>query len=181
MAQLVGPNKGVVIGGRLTEPGTRRTRSILKNSTPLVAESAFHPKNTAVNTRRNSQVAVADSRYFAAAAQQLHTSNPARHIIVPRRQSRYFDETCVQVPDSERAVPETSPEPHDYANGSQLAVLRRTSEAVWTSVESLPRTRPRDLGALTRSVSREHGTMSQSMRARRRPSLPYRSPTKVVA
>ncbi|KAK0354717.1 hypothetical protein LTR91_016550 [Friedmanniomyces endolithicus] len=160
---------------------TRRTRSILKNSTPLVAESAFHPKNTAVNTRRNSQVAVADSRYFAAAAQQLHTSNPARHIIVPRRQSRYFDETCVQVPDSERAVPETSPEPHDYANGSQLAVLRRTSEAVWTSVESLPRTRPRDLGALTRSVSREHGTMSQSMRARRRPSLPYRSPTKVVA
>ena len=99
---------------------------------------------------------------------------------MPRRQSRYFDEACVQVPDSKRAVPETSPEPPDYTNGSQLAVLRRTSEAVWTSVESLPTTRPRDLGVLTRTESREHGTVSQT-RGSRRPSLPFRSPMKTCA
>ncbi len=75
MAQLVGPNKEVVIEGRLTESGTRRSRSILKNSTPLVTESAFHPKNTAVNTRRNGQVAVAESRYFAAATSQPQRSS----------------------------------------------------------------------------------------------------------
>ncbi|KAK1060612.1 hypothetical protein LTR74_011745 [Friedmanniomyces endolithicus] len=162
---------------------TRRTRSILKNSTPLVAESAFHPKNTAANTRRNSQVAVApasESRYFTAAAQQLDIPDPDRHMIVPRRRSRYFDEACVQVPDSERAIPETSPSPPDYTDASQLAVLRRTSEAVWTSVESLPTTGPRGGGGLTRTVSREHGTMSRSGGSRG-PSLPFRSPTKVVA
>ncbi|KAK1082735.1 hypothetical protein LTR33_003716 [Friedmanniomyces endolithicus] len=54
---------------------TRRSRSILKNSTPLVTESAFHPKNTAVNTRRNGQVAVAESRYFAAATSQPQRSS----------------------------------------------------------------------------------------------------------
>ncbi|KAK0301083.1 hypothetical protein LTR54_000650 [Friedmanniomyces endolithicus] len=162
---------------------TRRTRSILKNSTPLVAESAFHPKNTAANTRRNSQVAVApasESRYFTAAAQQLDIPDPDRHMIVPRRRSRYFDEACVQVPDSERAIPETSPSPPDYTDASQMAVLRRTSEAVWTSVESLPTTGPRGGGGLTRTVSREHGTMSRSGGSRG-PSLPFRSPTKVVA
>ncbi|KAK0253211.1 isopentenyl-diphosphate delta-isomerase idi1 [Friedmanniomyces endolithicus] len=158
---------------------THRPRSILKNSTPLAAENAFHSKNTAMNTRRNSQVAVAESRYFVAAAQQLHIPDPARHIIVPRRRSRYFNEAHIQVPDSERAVPETSPEPPDHTNGSQLAVLRRTSEVFWTSFERLPMTEPKSSGGLTRTVSREHGTMSHSRRSARRPSSPFQSPTKI--
>ncbi|KAK3681485.1 hypothetical protein LTR37_020899, partial [Vermiconidia calcicola] len=153
-----------------------RPRSILKNSTPLVPDSTTRPEETAANTRRNSVVDIGESRYFSDAVNQLSAPDPARHTIVPRRRSSYFEHGFeeVEVPDTDRAIPETSPQPNDYVNFPDLNVLRRSSEAVWTS--SLPRA-SKNLQALTRSVSREHGTLSQSVR--RRPSTTFQSPTKV--
>ena len=161
-------------------PGPRRTRSILKNSTPLAPDStSFRLEDTEANTRRNSRlVEVDDSRYFAAAALELlDVPDPSKHQYV-RRRSAYFDPAAVEVPDSGRVIPETSPQqPGDFANTSQLALLKRTSETVWTS-QSLPAA-PKNLKALTRTVSMENGTLSQSRR--RRPSLPFQSPSKVCA
>jgi len=123
-------------------------------------------------------VEVDDSRYFAAAALELlDVPDPSKHQYV-RRRSAYFDPAAVEVPDSGRVIPETSPQqPGDFANTSQLALLKRTSETVWTS-QSLPAA-PKNLKALTRTVSMENGTLSQSRR--RRPSLPFQSPSKVCA
>ncbi|KAK3650144.1 isopentenyl-diphosphate delta-isomerase idi1 [Elasticomyces elasticus] len=159
----------------------RRTRSILKNSTPIISDTIYRLEDTAANTRRNSMVVEAnDSRYFASAAEQLAVPDPEKHQIVPRRRSNWNGADAnndVQVEDSEQIIPETSPGPPDYTNSTQLAVLRRTSENVWVS-QSAP-TIPKDLKALTRAVSREHGTVSQSRR--RKISLPFHSPTKVQA
>ncbi|EME40859.1 hypothetical protein DOTSEDRAFT_27460 [Dothistroma septosporum NZE10] len=84
----------------------------------------------------------------------------------------------VQIYDSEARILATSPEPPNYTDStsSQLHTLRKAADTTWTSSESLPRA-AKDLKALTRSVSREHGTLSQSVR--RRPSLPFQSPTKI--
>ncbi|KAK6409557.1 isopentenyl-diphosphate delta-isomerase idi1 [Elasticomyces elasticus] len=158
----------------------RRTRSILKNSTPLISDIIYRLEDTAANTRRNSMVVEAnDSRYFASAAEQLAVPDPEKYQIVPRRRSNWNAADAanyhVQVEDSEQIIPETSPGPPDYTNSSQLAVLRRTSENVWLSQNAL--TIPKDLKALTRTVSREHGTVSQSRR--RKISLSFQSPTKV--
>ncbi|KAK5674547.1 isopentenyl-diphosphate delta-isomerase idi1 [Elasticomyces elasticus] len=160
-------------------PHVRRTRSILKNSTPIISDTIYRLEDTAANTRRNSMVVEAnDSRYFASAAEQLAVPDPEKHQIVPRRRSNWnAADYYVQVEDSEQIIPETSPGPPDYTNNSQLAVLRRTSENVWVS-QSAP-TIPKDFKALTRTVSREHGTVSQSRR--RKISLPFHSPTKVQA
>lgn len=152
-----------------------RPRSILKNSTQVVPESTTREEHTQANTRRNSMIDLAEeSGYFSNAARTLREPSVTNHRIVPRR-SIYFDSARVQVPDSESAVPETSPEPPDYTNASQLKMLQRADEAVYTS-QSLP-TASRDLRTLTRSVSREHGTLSQAVR--RRPSLPFQSPVVV--
>ena len=156
-----------------------RPRSILKNGTPMVPDSTTMPEQTASNTRRNSIVDLNESKYFAVASNPLHEPDPARHIIIPRRPS-YFNYAEVEVPDSDRMVPETSPARTRYTNDLQLNVLRRTSEAVWTSLSSNTghtTKNPTDLKTLTRSVSREHGTLSQAVR--RRPSLSFHSPTKV--
>ncbi|KAK5692988.1 isopentenyl-diphosphate delta-isomerase idi1 [Elasticomyces elasticus] len=157
----------------------RRTRSILKNSTPIISDTIYRLEDTAANTRRNSMVVEAnDSRYFASAAEQLAVPDPEKHQIVPRRRSNWNGADAnndVQVEDSEQIIPETSPGPPDYTNSTQLAVLRRTSENIWVSQSA--RTIPKDLKALTRTVSREHGTVSQSRR--RKISLSFQSPTKV--
>ncbi|KAK5709305.1 isopentenyl-diphosphate delta-isomerase idi1 [Elasticomyces elasticus] len=158
----------------------RRTRSILKNSTPIISDTIYRLEDTAANTRRNSMVVEAnDSRYFASAAEQLAVPDPEKHQIVPRRRSNWNAADAanyhVQVEDSEQIIPETSPGPPDYTNSTQLAVLRRTSENVWVS-RNAP-TIPKDLKALTRTMSREHGTVSQSRR--RKISLSFQSPTKV--
>ncbi|KAK4900601.1 isopentenyl-diphosphate delta-isomerase idi1 [Elasticomyces elasticus] len=159
----------------------RRTRSILKNSTPIISDTIHRLEDTAANTRRNSMVVEAnDSRYFASAAEQLAVPDPEKHQIVRRRRSNWNSADSnhnVQVEDSEQIIPETSPGPPDYTNSTQLAVLRRTSENVWVS-QSAP-TIQKDLKALTRTVSREHGTVSQSRR--RKISLSFQSPTKVQA
>ena len=152
-----------------------RPRSILKHSTQLVTNSTIRPEETAANTRRNSLIEIGESRYFTDAANALRAPDPARHQIVPRRRSSYFDHREVEVLDSDRIVPETSPEPPDYTNASDLSVLRGSSEAARIS-SSLPRV-TKDLKTLTRSVSREYGTVSQSVR--RKPSLPFQSPAKV--
>ncbi|KAK3721067.1 hypothetical protein LTR37_003357 [Vermiconidia calcicola] len=153
-----------------------RPHSILKNTTPMVPDSTTRPEETAANTRRNSVVDVSESRYFSDAINLLSAPDPARHKVVPRRRSSYCEHGFqeVEVPDTDRAIPETSPQSNDYVNFQDLNVLRRSSEAVWTS--SLPRA-SKNLQALTRSVSREHGTLSQSVR--RRPSMTFQSPTKV--
>jgi hypothetical protein len=172
---------------RLQQPGSgvlppHRPRSILKNSTPMIPDSTTMPEQTAANTRRNSIIDLNKSRYFTVASNALKGPDPARHIIIPRRPS-YFNYTDVEVPDSDRMIPETSPErlryTSDYTEDHQLNVLRRTSEAVWTSSSNTghPKKALTDLKTLTRSVSREHGTLSQSVR--RRPSLPFSSPTKI--
>lgn len=155
----------------------RRVRSILKNSS-VVPDSTPAPEHTEANTRRNSMIGieVEESRYFTNAADAKF--DPARHIVVPRRRSAYLDHQ-VEVLDSDHVVPETSQSQFDYTNDAQLNVLRRTSDAVWTSAADVGAEdkASRELTALTRSVSREHGTLSQSVR--RRPSLPFRSPTKI--
>ncbi|KAK5136647.1 hypothetical protein LTR08_002661 [Meristemomyces frigidus] len=162
-----------------------RPRSILKNSTPIVPESTYGVEDTAANTRRNSRRRTTmvdieeDSRYFAQASGALRAPDPATHKVMPRRKpSSYFDNSYVQVEDSERVILETSPqlEARDYTAASQLGVLRQDAEVIWTSRQSLP-TVPRDLKSLTRTVSRENGTVSQSVK--RRPSLPFHSPTKM--
>jgi hypothetical protein len=153
----------------------RRLPSILKNSTPMFPDSTSRPEHTQANTRRNSFVQIEESRYFAGAADALRDLDPARHKIIHRRPS-YFDFGEVHVPDSDHVVPETSPDRLQYTSNAQLSILRRTSEAVWTS--STDTNMARDLKTLTRSVSREHGTLSQSVR--RRPSVPFQSPKKVL-
>ena len=153
-----------------------RPRSILKNSTPAVPDSTTRPEETAANTRRNSIVDISESRYFTDAASALRAPDPARHKVVPRRPSCFRnDEAEIEIFDTDAVVTETSPEAPAYMDMSDLHVLRRSSEAVWTS-SSLPRPAT-DLKTLTRSVSRENGTLSQCVR--RRPSLPFQSPTKV--
>ena len=149
-----------------------RLRSILKNSTPAALDDTTTAEQTATNTRRNSMIDPEESRYFTNAAEQLASTSTA---MVVRRRSSYFNEPVVEVEDSDQVVPETSPGPSDFTNANQLKVLRHSSEAMWSS--SLP-TAPKDLKLLTRTVSREYGTLSQSA-LRRRPSLPFNSPTKV--
>lgn len=141
----------------------------------MVPDSTCRPEDTAANTRRNSMVLAEDSRYFANATDVLRSPDPTRHKIMPRRSS-YFDTPHVQVAHSGGVVLETSPpEPPDYTIPHQLSVLHRSSESVYTS-QSLP-TVSKDLKTLTRTVSREHGTLSQSVK--RRPSLPFQSPVKM--
>lgn len=157
---------------------TKRPRSILKNGSQAVDASTTPAEQTAANTRRNSTVELSESRYFTDAADMLRKADPTKHKIVPRRRSSYFDD--VEMLDSQAVIPETSTpqsdaEMLDFNETSHLAVLRRTAEAEWT-LQSLPK-ESRDLRTLTRSVSRGHGTLSQS--TRRRPSLPFQSPTKV--
>ena len=159
---------------RVGQQRSRRLPSILKNSTPMVPDSTSRPEYTEANTCRNSFVDLEESRYFAGAADALRDFDPARHKIVPRR-PLYFDFAEVHVPDSDHIVPDTSPDRRQYTSDAQLSVLRRTSEAVWTS--STDNTTAKDLKTLTRSVSREHGRLGQSIR--RKPSLPFQSPKKV--
>lgn len=155
--------------------------SILKNANQATPVCTNQAEDTTANTRRNSTTEMSESRYFIDAADMLRKADSSTHKIVPRRKSSYFDD--VQMLYSEAVVAETSttgPHPDadllDYASASDLAVLRRTWELEHTS-QSLP-TIPKDLKTLTRLVSRGHGTLSQSMR--RRPSLPFQSPTKVT-
>ena len=170
-----GPNRLGEQFQAVGQPRRHRPRSILKNCAQVVPDSTTMPEQTAANTRRNSMVDAAESTYFTKAANILRSPDPTRHKIIPRRRSSYIDRADVQVVNSEAAVPETFLEPPEYTTLSDLNVLRRSSEAVWTS-SSLP-TAVKDLKTLTRSVSREHGTLSQSMR--RRPSLPFQSTNKI--
>lgn len=149
--------------------GEPRPRSILKNSTPIIASST-RLQDTAANTRRNSKVEVEESRYFTTAADILRVPYSSTHRVIPRRLS-YLHSSRVEVAGSERFVLETSPQPPDYTNASQL----ETSDKAWPCRKLA--TVPKDLKALTRTISREHGTLSQS--SRRRSSLPFRSPTKL--
>ncbi len=104
----------------------------------------------------------------------LRAPDPARHVIMPRRQFSYFDDEQLQVFRTDGWLPETSLEPANYVAESELTVLRRSADGVWTS--GLPLVE-RDLSTLTRSVSRDFGTLSQAVR--RKPSLAFRLPTKV--
>jgi protein tyrosine phosphatase len=120
---------------------------------------------------------VEESRYFNAAKDQLDSqgdSTPTKQTIIRKKSSsRFF--YPIEVPYSEEVVRETSPQKPDYTNTSQLHVLRRTNEAFWTSSAAIvPQT---DLRSLTRSVSKDNGTLSQSVR--RRSSLRFQSPMKV--
>lgn len=149
-------------------------RSILKNSTPHISSDTNRPESTAANTRRNSMVDVEESRYFSAAKEQLDSTTTKPTIIRKKSSSRFF--APIEVPYSDEMVLETSPRKSDYTNKSQLHLLKRTNEAMWTSSAGpVPQT---DLASLTRSVSRENGTLSQSVR--RRSSLRFQSPKQLV-
>jgi hypothetical protein len=141
----------------------------------MIPDSTTRPEETVANTRRNSNVDISESRYFTEASEALRVPDPARHIIVPRRRSSYFEHEGVEILDSEAAIPETSLEPAGYVMETNLNIPRKHDGAVWTS-SCVPREESY-LKALTSSVSREHGTISQSVR--RRPSLGFRSPTKI--
>jgi hypothetical protein len=149
-------------------------RSILKNSTPHISSDTNRSESTAANTRRNSMVDVEESRYFSAAKDQLESTTANHTIIRKKSNSRFCDP--IEVPYSDEMVLETSPRKSDYTSKSQLHLLKRTNEALWTSSAAVvPQT---DLGSLTRSVSKENGTLSQSVR--RRSSLRFMSPKKVI-
>jgi hypothetical protein len=149
-------------------------KSILKNSKPHVSSDTNRSESTAANTRRNSMVDLEESRYFSAAKTQLE-STPAKHTIIRKKSNSRFHDP-IEVPYSDEMVLETSPKKPEYTNGSQLHLLRRTNEALWTSSAAMvPQT---DLASLTRTVSRENGTLSQSVR--RRSSLRFQSPKKLV-
>ena len=141
-----------------------QTRSILKNSnsTPHVSSEITRPESTAANTRRNSTIEVEQSRYFSFAKDQLDESLEAPVVIRKKSgSSRYY--APIEVPYSDDMVPETSPkELVSYTDARQLHTLKRTREAMWTSsAVPVPET---DLRSLTRSVSRNNGTLSQSVR-----------------
>lgn len=154
-------------------------RSILKNNIPQTSSENNQPESTAANTRRNSVVPMEESRYFSQAGDQLASSSPSRDKIL-RKKSNTRTYAPIQVPFSDEIVPETSPRKEGVGGDDRVAaaaparLLRRTSEAAWfssTNQYSLP---ARDLRDLTRSVSKENGTLSQSVRRRR--SMPFRSP-----
>lgn len=145
-------------------------------------------------TRRHNMAITLENvnaSYFGMASNQLHHSRQeaesqqrrtnnrpdvaASHFFAQRRR-----EAEIHVPGSSRAVPETSPDRKaDYMTelGQSLNVVLRNEETMWTSSQSLPIAKPeKSLKSLTRSVSREYGTLSQA--GRRRPSLPFQSPVK---
>jgi hypothetical protein len=119
-------------------------------------------------------VDVEESRYFSAAKDQLDSTSTKPIIIRKKSSSRFYEP--IEVPYSDEMVLETSPRKQDYANKSQLHLLKRTNEALWTS--SAAPVAQTDLASLTRSVSRENGTLSQSVR--RRSSLRFQSPKKPI-
>ena len=147
-----------------------RTRSILKNSTPYVSSQSTRPESAAANTRRNSTIEVKQSRYFSAAKDQLDTTSLEAPVVTRRKSgSRFYASTEVSYSDD--MVPETSPK-NNYTDTTQLHMLKRTHEAVWTSsVVPVPET---DLRSLTRSVSRNNGTLSQS--EGRRSNMQFQDP-----
>ncbi|GAB7325880.1 hypothetical protein MBLNU13_g09948t1 [Cladosporium sp. NU13] len=155
----------------LDRTSSAQPRSILKNSTPHISSDTNRPECTAANTRRISIVDVEESRYFSAAKDQLDSASSKR---TKRSSSRFYEP--IEVPYSDEMVFETSPRKSDYTNNSHLHLLKRTNEALWTS--SVAPVRQTDLGSLTRSVSRNNGTLSQSVR--RRSSLRFQSPKKLV-
>ena len=113
------------------EQQRRRTRSILKNSTSMVPDSTSAPEHTEANTRRNSMVEVKESRYFTSATNNLHHIDLARRVIMPRRQSSYFNYRArqdIEIPASDHVVPETSPQRLHYTDDGPPNMLRRTSE-----------------------------------------------------
>jgi hypothetical protein len=162
---------------QIGETPSMQPRSIIKNGTPHISSESNRPESTAANTRRNSMVDVEESRYFSAAKDQLDSqlnTIPTKQTIIRKKSSsRFF--YPIEVPYSEDVVRETSPQKPDYTNTSQMHLLRRTNEALWTSSAAIvPQT---DLRSLTRSVSKDNGTLSQSVR--RRSSLRFQSPMKV--
>lgn len=149
-------------------------RSILKNGTPHIPSDTNRPESTAANTRRNSLADVEESRYFSAAKDRLDSTSAKPTIIRKKSSSRFFEP--IEVPYSDEMVLETSPKKADYTNRSQLHLLKRTNEVLWTSSAApVPQT---DLRSLTRSVSKDNGTLSQSVR--RRSSLRFQSPKKLI-
>jgi hypothetical protein len=158
----------------LGRTSSTQPKSILKNGTPHISSDTNRPESTAANTRRNSMVDVEESRYFSAAKDQLDSASTKHTIIRKKSSSRFFEP--IEVPYSDEMVLETSPKKLDYTNRSQLHLLKRTNEALWTSSAApVPQT---DLRSLTRSVSRDNGTLSQSVR--RRSSLRFQSPKQLV-
>lgn len=175
--------EGLVRSSNRNRPGNQiafgrsasiQPRSILKNNTPHISSDSNRPESTAANTRRNSMVDVEESRYFSAAKDQLDSTPTKQPIIRKKSSSRFYNQ--IEVPYSDEMVLETSPKKPDYTNASQMHLLKRTNEALWTSSAALvPQT---DLRSLTRSVSKENGTLSQAVR--RRSSRRFQSPKKVV-
>ncbi|SMR58551.1 unnamed protein product [Zymoseptoria tritici ST99CH_1E4] len=167
----------------------RRPRSILRNHTPSTGDGTTGREFTSANTRRNSIVTTEDSHYFGTATGMLNHRS-----VQPRTNSRrvvtqlahdtaaldYFARKRreVHVVDSESVIPETSPErrPRDYITNLGSQMLLRAQENPMSSSEALPEV-PKNLKTLTRTVSRDNGTLSQAVR--RRSSLPFQSPTKV--
>lgn len=154
----------------LDQGSSIQPRSILKNSTPCIRSDSNRPESTAANTRRNSFIDLEESGYFSAAKDQLDSEPYRQPIIRKKSSSRFFEP--VQVPYSDEMVLETSPRKPKYGDGSSMHLLRRTDEAVWTS--SAARVPQTDLRSLTRSVSRDNGTLSQSVR--RRSSIKFQTP-----
>ncbi|KAF2488105.1 hypothetical protein BDY17DRAFT_23815 [Neohortaea acidophila] len=87
----------------------QRLRSILKNSSLATPSNTHHSGLTKANTRWNSRPEASDeSPYFTTATEELRRGSR------PRRRSSYFVDQNVQILDSDRIVPETSPSRFEY-------------------------------------------------------------------
>lgn len=153
---------------------------------PVESSEPLSPAYETESGKFNDAFELDQGRYFSTAArmlrdQALHRprvikqrSSEARRASYLRQREGFVPGSDAVVLETSTAVRETSPDPPDHTDFRKMDIPKRTSSTMCTS--NLPRI-SRDLKTLTRTVSKEHGTLSQSAR-RRRPSLPFQSPVK---
>ena len=156
----------------------RRPRSILKSTTQSSLQSSIRHEDTDANTRRNSAANFRRSRYFEDTVESLARIDPTRMVVLPRGHASAPEHAAVQVPFTDHMVKETSPErppggeTHSFVDG-----VRKKPSGTSPAKPALS-TGTKDLKSLTRSVSRQFGTLSQS--SGKRPSLRFQSPAKAA-
>ncbi|GAB7361770.1 hypothetical protein MBLNU230_g1814t1 [Neophaeotheca triangularis] len=156
-----------------------RPRSILKSSFHPISRATTRPEDTGSNTRRNTLTQAASSRYFTTAQDELtspdgeSTPRPGTNKKV-RRQSTFLDlEYELHTLPDDSGVDGSA----NFTGSGQLYSLSKTEDVVYTS-SCRGFAEAGDLKSLTRRVSKEFGTLSQSVR--RGSGSGFRSPWKAV-
>lgn len=147
-----------------TQPQFEKQRQSQASACRKEARSPNHRQRTMIDLDSNDG-------YFSTASNMLRDPTSGRPRILKHRSSQLrrsylARQDEIQVPDSNDYVPETD------------LFVPETSLGLGTSSLGLPKApKPKDLRGLTKAVSRDAGTLSQSVR--RRPTLPFNSPTKL--